>query len=232
MKSNVIDQPFVPNYGAIIRAVRPYSMVPEEGLSFTIEATRRIFAQNIPGAIVECGVWKGGASIAMLMTQQQMFRKVVRPVYMLDSFEGLPPVGPRDGSAAAKWQADKKSSIYYDNCKASFEEVVANLEKFGFGMNVESLWRGSFADTLPKFAAQNVKIALLRLDCDWYDSVTMCMEHLMPLMSKHGIVVIDDYYAWDGCARAVHDYLSDHDLTCRIRSIAEGSDVGAYFIVE
>lgn len=71
-------------------------------------------------------------------------------------------------------------------------------------------------------------IALLRLDGDWYDSTRCCLDSLMPLVSEGGVVVIDDYYAWDGCARAVHDYLSSTDAAYRIRSLPNW--YGAYFL--
>ncbi len=77
-------------------------------------------------------------------------------------------------------------------------------------------------------AAQDRSIALLRLDCDWHDSPRSCLEHLVTLVPKGGLIIVDDNYAWDGCARAVHDYLSCHDLLYGIRSLPNWH--GAYFI--
>jgi O-methyltransferase len=89
---------------------------------------------------------------------------------------------------------------------------------------------GWFDETVPPLARRlrGEGIALLRLDGDWYESTTVCLEHLEPLVHEEGVIVIDDYYAWDGCARAVHDYLSRHDLPYRLRGIPSGN--GAYVI--
>ena len=69
---------------------------------------------------------------------------------------------------------------------------------------------------------------MLRLDGDWYDSTMQCLEALVPLVAEGGTIIIDDYYAWDGCARAVHDYLSRNDLPYRIKSLY--GNYGAYMV--
>ena len=71
--------------------------------------------------------------------------------------------------------------------------------------------RGWFDDTVPKYAAEQPTIAVLRLDADLYDSTMVCLTHLFPLVAQGGLVIIDDYgeySGWVGCTRAVHDYLS------------------------
>src|SRR5437867_10529537 len=80
----------------ITETVKPWTMVPEAGIRFTCEQTVALIARGLAGVVVECGVWKGGSSIAMLLAQREAFGRVERPVHMLDSFEGLPPVTPRD----------------------------------------------------------------------------------------------------------------------------------------
>jgi len=65
-------------------------------------------------------------------------------------------------------------------------------------------------------------IAVLRLDGDWYESTMVCLEKLFPLVKEGGLVIIDDYFAWDGCSRAVHDYLSRIQSTSRIRQSPAG----------
>lgn len=217
-------------FNRILAAVRPFTMVHESGIRFTVEQVVDLVRRGMPGVIVECGVWKGGCSIAMLLAQRDQFGRIEKPVYMLDSFEGLPPVTPRDGPLALQWKNGADPVNYLDNCKASLEELEKNLETLGFGADDYKILPGWFEDTLPRLAEKlKVRgIALLRLDGDWYDSTLVCLEHLMPLVSEGGIVIVDDYYSWDGCARAVHDYLSRQDLPYRIRSLFNG--YGAYFI--
>jgi hypothetical protein len=210
--------------------VKPFTMVHESGVRFTAEQAVGLIQRGIKGVYVECGVWRGGCSLAMLLAQRSQWGRVERPVYMLDSFEGLPPITPRDGPLAAQWKNGADPANYLDNCKASLEDLKANVATMGFGPQDCTIVPGWFKDTVPLVAdaLKSRKIALLRLDGDWYDSTLICLEHLAPLVSEGGVVVLDDYYAWDGCARAVHDYLSRHDLPFRIRSLF--NCYGAYFV--
>lgn len=222
------------DWWAVVERARPFSMVSEEGLLFTIEALLRILAKPVQGAIVECGTWKGGASLAMLMAGR--IQGHGRRVHMFDSFQGLPPATEADGPAALRWQQDTGSKEYYDNCTASRQEVEEMLASFGFVVGTDAIiYSGLFASTLPlaahRFRVDNQQIALLRLDCDWYDSTSLCLEQFGPLLAPGAAVIVDDYYAWDGCARAVHEYLAGHDLPYRIRQIGPHAH-GAFFVVE
>ncbi len=214
----------------ITETVKPLTMVHESGVRFACEQTVELIGRKIPGVIVECGVWRGGCSIAMLLAQREAFGYVGRSVHMLDSFKGLPPVTPRDGLLAQRWQKKADPANFFDNCKVSLNELKATLDAMSFRSEEYQIWRGWFTNTLPGLVEtiEGRGIALLRLDGDWYDSTLVCLEQLMPLVSEGGVVIIDDYYAWDGCVRAVHDYLSRHDLPYRIRSLF--NCYGAYFI--
>ena len=79
------------------------------------------------------------------------------------------------------------------------------------------LIKGWFENTVP--TNKHDSISLLRLDADWYDSTKICLEHLFPKVVKDGIIIIDDYYVWDGCTKAVHDYLSETKSSCRIHQL-------------
>ena len=222
---------FSPNYpkshldpsvvSAIIDTVRPLTMVHETGVEFVIHETVRLIESDIPGLFVECGVWRGGCSLASLLAQRAAFGEVSRPIYLLDSFEGLPLVTEKDGPLAAAWQKGEVSETFLDNCRATEDEVGGALKRHGFGPNDAITVKGWFKDTLPGVvdALKGHGIALLRLDADWYDSTIECLTALEPLVSEEATVIIDDYYAWDGCARAVHDYFSRHSLPYRIKSL-------------
>jgi len=214
----------------ILRIVQPYSMVHESGVRFTIESAVSVVRRNVPGVFVECGTWRGGCSAAMLLAQRTAFGKIHRPVYMLDSFEGLPTVEPRDGPLAAAWQAGADPEKFFENCKAVQDDLLRLLNQLDFSAGEFHLAQGWFDETVPRLASslRQMGIALLRLDGDWYKSTATCLEHLCPLVAEEGVVIVDDYYAWDGCARAVHDYLSRHDLPYRIKSLY--NNYGAYFI--
>lgn len=221
----------------IYQQVQPYTMVPMRAVAFTIESTISTIKAGIPGHIVECGVWKGGCALAMLLAQREELGKVQRTVHLLDSFEGLPPATERDGPAAQAWQKDTKAPHYYNNCKANMGDVQALLEHHGFHQGDYRIWPGWFAQTVPLIASilhdagdPAGGIALLRLDGDWYRSTEVCLYHLVPICNKHAMILIDDYYAWDGCARAVHEHLTLTNKPYRIKTI--DYFMGAYFIKE
>ena len=125
-----------------------------------------------------------------------------RRAFGFDSFEGLPPAKAIDGESALGWQQDTTSDTYYDNCTAAEEECRKALAMTG-RTRFETR-KGWFQDTLPLFRSESPTIALLRLDGDWYESTMECLENLYDLVVPNGIVIFDDYLAWDGCARAVH----------------------------
>lgn len=209
----------------ILHAVRPLTMVSDIGIKFSMNAVVTAIRDEVPGEIVECGVWRGGCAIAMLLAQRREFKSVLRPVHLLDSFQGLPPAGERDGPAARAWQADVAGPSFHNNCRATADEVMDALEeRFDFRVGRDAvLWPGWFRETLPHVLRTVHKIAVLRIDCDWYAPTRECLDALLPLVSEGGTVIFDDYYAWDGAARAVHDHLSERDIPLRIRSLADGS---------
>lgn len=211
----------------ILGLVAPFTMVHPIGVRFTIDAALSAIRSDLRGAFVECGVWKGGCSLAVLLAQRAAFGRVVRPIYLLDSFAGLPPVTGRDGPLAASWQ---RGATPEENCLASETALHAVFRGFGFGGADYRVIRGWFDETAPKVALDlaDTGIALLRLDGDWYESTKACLEALIPITHDGAAVIIDDYYAWDGCARAVHDYLSAHDVPYRLRSMRR--DYAAYFV--
>jgi O-methyltransferase len=192
-----------------------YNLLFKKHIKFTM-IPKPVFIDNlilcdtfktIEGDFVECGVWRGGMSAAIAETMGTN-----RSYYLFDSFEGLPEVKEIDGGAAKKWQNDTLSPNYHDNCKAEMSFAETAMRKTGVRYH---LIKGWFKDTLPAFKLTN-KIAVLRLDGDWYESTMDCLVNLYPLVQENGLIIIDDYYAWDGCSKAVHDYLSKNNLPVRI----------------
>ena len=165
---------------------------------------------HIPGCVVECGVWRGGmiAGVASILGPSRRY-------YLCDSFEGLPPVKPIDGAAAARWQQDTTSPHYHDNCRAGEEYAIQAMALAGIGS--PTLVKGWFDQSLPSLRLEQ-PIALLRLDGDWYDSTMACLQSLYDQVSPGGLIIIDDYYTWDGCSRAVHDFLSRRSSEDRIHN--------------
>jgi len=185
-----------------------YTMIPPELYTANLELVKK-YVQGVEGDIVECGVWKGGmiAGIAELLKDDRKY-------FLFDSFEGLPTVKEIDGISAKKWQENTNGTDYFDNCSASMKHAETAMQQTNCNFK---LIKGWFDKTVPVFISSK-KIALLRLDGDWYDSTLICLQYLYPKLSENGLLIIDDYYAWDGCSRAVHDYLSQIKSTSRIRT--------------
>jgi O-methyltransferase len=160
------------------------------------------------GEVVECGVWRGGMirGLAEVLGRDRKY-------HLFDSFEGLPAAKSElDGQAAIDWQQNTGSRYYYDNCSADEAHAKALFE--GSGYDVE-FHRGWFDDTIPKYQPER-PISVLRLDGDWYDSTMTCLRGLVPHLAPKALILVDDYLQWDGCSRALHDYLSQSQSTMRI----------------
>lgn len=190
----------------IYKTFKDYTMIPKETYIQNLVLIDRL--KKTDGCIVECGTWRGGmiGGIATMLGNKRNY-------FLFDSFEGLPKAQQIDGESAIQWQKDINSPTYFDNCKA---EIIHAEEAMKLS-NVTNFYihKGWFSETLPKFS-KNEKIAILRLDGDWYESTMDCLENLYDAVFIGGIIILDDYYAWSGCSRAVHDFLSKHSLPDRI----------------
>lgn len=200
-------------YAKIFAQVKEFTMVPPEVFADNLELIERY--GNEPGCVVECGVWKGGMSAAMAL----MLGKN-RNYFLFDSFEGLPDAKEIDGSKAKAWQDDKSSPFYFDNCRAEENDArkamqIAGAEKAHF-------IKGFFSETLPGFTPPE-PIRVLRLDGDWYESTMDCLKHLYKHLAPGAIVILDDYYLWEGCTKAVHDFFSAEKLPHPIRQLNNGN---------
>jgi O-methyltransferase len=162
------------------------------------------------GAIVECGTWKGGMAAGMIEIGGSN-----RRYFFFDSFSGLPPARDIDGPEARRWQSDTASPRFNDNCSATVDEFEATLRKTNISHELYVVKKGFFEQTFPSF--ESPPIAVLRLDADWYDSTLICLEKFWDRVIPGGLILIDDYYMWDGCSRAVHDFLSRRSASERIR---------------
>jgi O-methyltransferase len=216
----IVEQRYL---NSTLHRVRPYTMVPEGRLIQLARDVDSVLAERIPGAFVECGVWRGGASFLMA---DLLRRKGLadRTVWMFDSFEGLPPPSSVDGTRAQHFKDATDDPAHWDNCTASLEEVRDAAQHLGLTSRVE-LVKGWFDQTLPAKKADIGPIALLRIDGDWYESVKTCLEELYEQVSPGGYVIVDDYYDWPGCAIAVHEYLGTRKYAHRMWTQYTGATV-------
>jgi O-methyltransferase len=172
------------------------------------------------GAIIECGTWKGGMAAALIEVGGPM-----RKYYFFDSFEGLPPAQDIDGEMAKAYQANVDAPGYHDNCAATFDEFKSAIALTKAPSGNITIVRGFFEDTFKTFNPP--PIAILRLDGDWYSSTMACLVKFWDLVLPGGLILIDDYYHWEGCTKAVHEFLTIRAACERIR---QGRVGGVAFI--
>ena len=201
----------------VVAAAQPYTLVPRGVLRELATQVAAMLACGIPGDFVECGVWRGGSAFVMARVLQH-FGVTGRKVWLCDSFEGLPPPEDVDGPAARRYAAGSLNARATDNCSACLADVQAGAEALGLGPYVEFV-PGWFDQTLPGLRRRVGDIALLRIDADWHASVRCCLDNLYDAVAPGGLVVLDDYYAWEGCAVATHEFLAARRLPHRIETI-------------
>ena len=73
------------------------------------------------------------------------------------------------------------------------------------------------------------KVALLRLDTDWYESTKCELEQLFPRLVPGAVLIIDDYGHWDGCRRAVDEYFEQHQVRMLLNRIDYTARIGIYW---
>ena len=184
-----------------------FTMVSEKRLDNVQACVEDVLARDIPGDLVETGVWKGGVTILM-RALLKVHCDTNRLVWAADSFEGLPvPKDDQDGEDLSDVQ----------ELKISLERVQDNFRRFNLLDDRVRFLKGWFADTLP--GAPIDKISVLRLDGDLYSSTMDVLQALYHKVSVGGYVIVDDYYSWPGCQRAVQEYLAAHHLEVDIRQV-------------
>jgi len=154
--------------------------------------------ENIPGDLIETGVWRGGASIFMKGVLRALGIKQ-RLLWVADSFQGLPPPN------SALYPQDKDEFLHTISFLASSEdEVRSSFERYGLLDDDVRFLRGWFSETLPTLKDQ--QWSLIRLDGDLYESTMVGLECLYPNLSRGGFCVIDDYGCLPCCQKAVDDF--------------------------
>ncbi|MFE6027609.1 TylF/MycF/NovP-related O-methyltransferase [Streptomyces niveus] len=191
----------------IIRAVKPYTMTSPERLNAFILATRHVVRHNIPGDIVECGVWRGGSMQACAKALLALGESD-RDLHLFDTFEGMPPPTAEDLRRDGKSAEDLLAAQGKDRpiwAIASLEDVQAGFEQVPYPGERVHYVQGMVEDTVPQQAPE--RISILRLDTDWYASTKHELEFLYPRLVSGGVLLIDDYGYWQGSRQAVDEFL-------------------------
>jgi predicted O-methyltransferase YrrM len=188
------------------------------------KAVQYICHAKIPGAFVECGVWKGGSAMNMALSLRAM-NAMVRDFYLYDTFAGMTAPTEKDkrmnGSQRMlqTWNRLQRND-HNKWCYSPLESVKENLQKTDYPETRIHYVRGKVEDTLPNKIP--TEIALLRLDTDWYSSTYHELVHLYPLLSPGGVLIIDDYFLFSGQKEAVDEYFSKNNIPIFFQRIDSG----------
>ena len=197
--------------------ISPYTATSIERVAALVNSVRYVTGNKIDGDFVECGVWKGGS--CMIMAQELVKRgDISRDIWMYDTFEGM--TEPTDDDVEIETgikgknllSGVKKTTDKYNMWAYSpIEEVKSNMKKTGYPIDKFRYIIGKVEDTLVNTKPH--KIALLRLDTDWYESTKIELELLYPLIVDNGILIIDDYGHFAGAKKAVDEYFQSVNQT-------------------
>lgn len=196
---------------ATIKSVRRHTLTSAARIAALCDSVEYLVENNIDGAVVECGVWRGGSMMAAALTLLRLDAPT-RDLYLFDTYTGMTEPGeqdvlsPYDGySMHRRWKSWNKAGKQWAGVPV--EEVRARLESTGYPSDRLHLVAGKVEDTLPAGAPE--RIALLRLDTDWYESTKHELTHLYPLLAEGGVLIVDDYGHYEGARRAVDEYLEN-----------------------
>ena len=96
-------------------------------------------------------------------------------------------------------------------CLSTLQEVQNNVKSINYPIEKIHFIKGKVEETIPNIMIPE-KIAVLRLDTDWYESTLHELEYLFPRLVKGGIIIIDDYGHWQGCKKAVDEYIEKNNI--------------------
>lgn len=194
---------------ASVRRCKPYTMTSVERMYALWQAVEHVERHDVPGDIVECGVWRGGSSmLAALATTH--FANPSRHLWLFDTFKGMTDPGPNDvyddgTPIESDWcrHADPRDPLF---AYASLEEVQRNVARTKYPGNLVTFVQGKVEETIAEAPVE--RISVLRLDTDWYASTKLELALLWGRLSPNGVLIIDDYGHFPGARRAVDEFFS------------------------
>jgi O-methyltransferase len=185
------------------------------------QSVRHVCRQGVRGDLVECGVWRGGSSMIAALTLAEE-GDGERRLWLYDTFAGMSEPSERDVtvhgmSARDNWQSISTTPGDPTMAAASLAEVRANMASTGIAAERVEYVRGPVEQTIPARVPE--RVALLRLDTDWYESTRHELEHLWERLEPGGVLIVDDYGHWTGAREAVDEFFAgrpDAPLLARV----------------
>jgi hypothetical protein len=216
-----------PSFKDIFLKCKNYTMTSAERMYSVYKSTEYVLKNNIPGDIVECGVWKGGSSMVCALSMIQM-QSTNKKIYMYDTYSGMSEPTEKDvdfegNYSIKKWKKMEKND-YNQWDYASLEEVKKNMQTTKYPEQNIIYIKGKVEETIPKNIPD--EISILRLDTDWYESTYHELVHLFPKLSKNGVIIIDDYGHWRGSKEAVDKYIEENEVKILLNRIDYTGRIG------
>jgi hypothetical protein len=206
----------------------PYSMTSMERLFGIYTSIEYIVHNSLPGDIVECGVWRGGSMMMAALSLRHFGDKDQRRLFLFDTYEGMP--APTDADfkfdglqAKEKWDSLQRGEGSEWN-NISIEGVRNAMLSTAYAEDKIILVKGRVENTLPAHAPD--RIALLRLDTDFYVSTRHELTHLYPRLVPGGVLIIDDFGTWAGSHRAVIEYFAEHKVSMLLSRLDASARMG------
>ena len=206
---------------------KPYTMTSIERMYSLYLSVEYVLSNNINGSFVECGVWRGGS--AMLIAKMLENRNSNRKIYLYDTFEGMSDPTDKDvtrdgvdASISLKANINNKEKSVW--CLANLVDVQRNLRLTHYEESNLVYIQGKVENTIPR-VIPNEKIALLRLDTDWYESTKHELTFLFPKLVQNGVLIIDDFGFWKGCRKAVQEYFKEQNISILLNRIDDSGRI-------
>ena len=197
------------------------------------DAIKYILENNIEGVIIECGVCAG--LFEEIWIQELQKHNVVKDIYMYDTFKGCTEPTPLDYTCEGAtiyqlnsqltyhwWRSLKIDEETNGLCYCPLEQVKHNLSKYNYPEEHLHYVQGDVLETLKDKSTIPEKIAILRLDTDWYESSKYELEQMYDNVVTGGVIIFDDYYHWDGQRRATDNFFMKRGLTYDFVNIGNG----------
>jgi O-methyltransferase len=204
---------------ALCDCVQPYTMTSPEAIWALRDGVKYVLRNKVAGDIVECGVWKGGSMMVCALTILDGQER--RNLWLFDTFEGMTSPTAADVNFAGQRADHLMRTADCETSKVwalgALDDVKRNIESTRYPKELIRYVKGRVEDTIPGSAPE--RIALLRLDTDWYESTYHELVHLYPRLSPGGVLIIDDYGHWAGSRKATDQYFAEqgiHPLLHRI----------------
>ena len=189
--------------------VRAHTMVGRKRLDHLQGCVETVLRDQVPGDLMETGVWRGG-SVILMRAVLAAYGDPDRRVWVADSFRGLPPPDP-------KWPEDAGAGLHQLDFLAIPRAVVErNFAAYGLLDERVRFLEGWFEDTLPTAPVE--RLAVLRLDGDMYGSTMSVLQAMYHRVSPGGFIIIDDY-ALPTCRSAITDFRAARGIETPIETI-------------